>query len=115
MASRVQPRTSWWKGFLESSFPPPAVPAPAGERTTRRRIGSACAVLSLAVVVCALAIGLHGAPPLSPRPPVIDAAIVIARAIMGLGMLGVGLSLLRIGEHLLLSRGPADERPRDSH
>jgi len=68
------------------------------ERLSRRRLGAACAVVGAVLVVVAFFVGLAGPPTDVWGSPNVLAAIVLARALMGLGMLGVGVVLLRMGE-----------------
>jgi hypothetical protein len=72
--------------------------AVAAEHLNRRRLGAGCAVVGLALVVAALVVGLGGPPADLWGSPNVLAAVVLARAIMGVGMLGVGVVLLRMGE-----------------
>jgi hypothetical protein len=104
MPSAVQPRTSWLKTVFASTSVAPPLP----DRVLERRLGMACAVLALVFLVFGLAVGLRGAPPLSPRPPTIDAALVIAHALVGLGLLAFAVALLRIGERFFVGRPGAD-------
>jgi hypothetical protein len=67
----------------------------------RRRIGAASGVLGLFFVVLGLVLGLRGAPGAS-QAPVVIASLVLARALMCLGMLGLGVGLMRFGARLLL-------------
>jgi hypothetical protein len=108
MSSSVQPRTSWWRTFLAS----PSAGPPLSNRAVEKGVGMACAGLSLVLLVFGLAVGLRGAPPLSSRSPTVDAALVIAHALVGLGLLAFGAALLLIGERFFVGRsGPDGARP----
>jgi hypothetical protein len=103
MSSSVQPRTSWWRTFLSS-------PAgqPLSNRAVEKGLGTACAGLSLVFLVFGLAVGLRGAPPLSSRSPMVDAALVVAHALVGLGLLAFGAALLPIGARFFAGRSGPD-------
>ena len=114
MSSSVQARPAWWKTLLASSFPPPPALSPVVDRILEKRIGLASAALSLVLLVFALAVGLRGAPPLSARSPMVDAALVLARALMGLGLLGFGIALLGVGARFFLGGSRGDGSRSDS-
>jgi hypothetical protein len=95
-----QPRPSWLHSLLASTLPPPgaAHTALAAERLNQRRWGAACVAVALILCIAALVVGFSGPPADSSLSQSVLAAVVVARALMGLGMLGVGAVLLRIGE-----------------
>jgi len=89
------PRTSWWRALITSTLAPPL---PLDERTLNRRLGLACVLASPLLVGLALVIGLRGDP--STSSPTLSFAIIIARALLALGMLAFSHSLLKMGERL---------------
>jgi hypothetical protein len=95
-----QPRPSWLHSLLASTLPPPgaAHTALATERLNQRRLGATCVAVALILCIAALVVGFSGPPADSSLSQSVLAAVVVARALMGLGMLGVGAVLLRIGE-----------------
>jgi len=90
------------------------VPASVIDRALEKRLGMASAGLSLVLLVFALAVGLRGAPPLSSRSPMVDAALVIAHAVVGLGLLAFGVALLCVGAQFFIGRASGDSARRDS-
>jgi hypothetical protein len=63
----------------------------------------------LILCIAALLVGFSGPPSDSSLSQSVLAAVVVARALMGLGMLGVGAVLLRIGERWFrLGHDPRD-------
>jgi hypothetical protein len=70
----------------------------------RRRVGVFATAIGLVLVIFGIAFGLRGAPTSSSLEPVVLGAIVVARALAGLGMLAFGMWLLRLGERLLLEK-----------
>jgi hypothetical protein len=98
-----QPRSSWLHSLLASTLPPPGEPnaALAAALLNQRRLGAACVGLAVILCIAAFVVGLGGPPADSPLSQSVLAAVVVARAIMGVGMLGAGLVLLRTGERWL--------------
>jgi hypothetical protein len=70
----------------------------------RRQAGIFSMVIGLILVVFGVALGLRGAPTGSSFDPVVVAALVVARALAGLGVLALGMWLLRFGERLLAEK-----------
>ncbi len=95
-----QPRPSWLHSLLASTLPPPGPEhaALAAEHLNQRRLGATCIAGALILCIVALIVGFSGPPADSSLSQSVLAAVVVARALMGLGMLGVGAVLLRIGE-----------------
>ena len=95
-----QLRPSWLHSLLASTLPPPgSAQAPlAAEHLNRRRLGAICVAVALILCIAALLVGFSGPPSDSSLSQSVLAAVVVARALMGLGMLGVGAVLLLIGE-----------------
>lgn len=95
-----QLRPSWLHSLLASTLPPPgSAQAPlAVEHLNWRRLGATCVAVGLILCIAALLVGFSGPPADSSLSQSVLAAVVVARALMGLGMLGVGAVLLRIGE-----------------
>jgi hypothetical protein len=92
--------TSWFQSLLASTLPPPAA-LPSGvaaERQNRRLLAGVCLVVALALVVSGLVVGLSAPSSDSGPSSSVLAAVVMARALMGVGMLGAGLVFLRMGE-----------------
>jgi hypothetical protein len=89
------PRTSWWRTLLDSTLAPPAS---IDVHTLRRRVGVACGVLALAFVAIGLVVGLRAVPGQAVVSPGVAIAVVVARALVALGMLGLGYALMRMGE-----------------
>jgi hypothetical protein len=71
---------------------------------SRARIGVACAVVGLGIVVTALVVGLASAAPEAHVSATVAAAMVIGRALVAVGAMGVGYALLRMAERLLSAR-----------
>jgi hypothetical protein len=94
----------------------PAMPsAMAAERLSRRLLAGVCLVVALALGVSGLVVGLSApSSDLGPASSVL-AAVVVARALMGVGMLGAGLVFLRMGERwFTLELGKLDPGGPDS-
>ena len=98
-AARGAP-TSWFRSLLASTLPPPAAMpgAMAAGRLNRRLLAGVCVVFALALVVSGLVVGLSAPSSDSGPSSSVLAAVVMARALMGVGMLGAGLVFLRMGE-----------------
>jgi hypothetical protein len=94
-------RTSWLQSLLASTLPSPGSQASSAETVRRARVAWACAVLAVALIVSALFMGLSAPPAESAFASNVVAALVIARALMSLGMLATGLTLLRMSERWL--------------
>jgi|HubBroStandDraft_1064217.scaffolds.fasta_scaffold221117_2 hypothetical protein len=90
------PRTSWWRALISSTLAPPL---PLDDRTLTRRVGVTCVAVAVVLIFVSLAIGLRGDP--SASSPMLSFAIVIARAVVALGILALCHSLLRMGERIL--------------
>jgi hypothetical protein len=106
------PRTSWWRALLASTLPPSAAVDPTTEtalspeapRVMRARIAGALAVLGLASMLTALTLGFRGAPPALMGLPLLASAVVISRCLTGLGLLAVGVTLLRGAERIYFTK-----------
>ncbi len=111
--------TSWWRSLLASTSPPPTAGMGsvlnASTSVPAHRFAAVCGAVAAGLFVVALIVGLWGAPSQIFMPPIVSAAIVIARALVGLGLLGFSVALLRMGERALfrasneageLKRGP---------
>jgi hypothetical protein len=113
----AEPKTSWWKALLSSTFRPPAPGAAAGaELPLDHRIAIACAAGGARWLLGAGGGGRGGAPSRPPAP--VAAAMVASRGLFGLGLLGVSYALLRMAERFF-QRGRAyhdargdERRPR---
>ena len=83
-----------------------AGPSPHDEASLalRRRLGVVSTAVGLVLVVCGVALGLRGVPVNSSLEPVVVGALIVARALAGLGVLAFGTWLLRLGERLLLEK-----------
>lgn len=99
--ARASRAASSWQGIFASLFARVAV---RDERAFRRRVGSASVVLGFGLAVVGLVLGLRGATANASFAPVVTASLIVARALAGLGMLAFGVTLLRIGERLLLGK-----------
>jgi hypothetical protein len=105
------PRTSWWRALLASTLPPSAAVdptetalSPEAPRVMRARIAGALAVLGLASMLTALTLGFRGAPPALMGLPLLASAVVISRCLTGLGLLAVGVTLLRGAERIYFTK-----------
>jgi hypothetical protein len=65
-------------------------------------MGWASGVFGFALAIVGLALSLRAAHADASVVPVVAAAFVVARALTGLGVLAFGLSLMHLGERLLL-------------
>jgi hypothetical protein len=95
----------WWRNLLSSTLPPLAAGSPFLERVMYARAAVACMVLSLAVVLLALVIGLRGVPAELFTPPIVAAAVLMARALVALGLLAVSAALVIAAERLFRASG----------
>jgi hypothetical protein len=100
-AMPTEPRPSWWRALMTSTFPPPSlVPAaPTDERVLKRRIGATCAGMAIGFVILALALALRGAE--AAYNPTVTAALVLGRSLVAVGFLGFGYGLLSMAERLI--------------
>jgi hypothetical protein len=114
-------KPSWLRGLLTATFPPPPPDAVTlDERTLRKRTGSAAALLSMALVITSLVVGLRSAPALEPA---VASTVVASRAALALGLLAFAFALLRAAERLFflpserIDSPPAHaaERPGATH
>jgi hypothetical protein len=99
-------KPSWLRTLLTSTFPPsstqrnPAPDAPVKATTA----GTIFAVLGLVFAVVALVTGLRGAPSDATVPPIVSAALVIARALVALGAGALSFGMFRQAERLLVKQ-----------
>jgi hypothetical protein len=109
--------TSWWRALLASAVPPaPEAGVPAAlPHALRLRVAAIAAGLGLLAFVVAFAVGFHGPPADLLMSSSVAASIVLGHAIMGAGLLVVGLGLLRAAERLAFAApsGERDDRRRD--
>ena len=97
-------RSSWWRSLLTATVPPGRRDAVSvDEVVLRKRAGAGAAVLSFALVVAALVVGLRSAPAIEPA---VAATVVASRAVIALGLLAFALALGRAAERLFFA--PAD-------
>jgi hypothetical protein len=102
-------RSSWWRGLLTATFPPPRDAVSADDRVLRKRIGSIAAGVAAALVIVALVAGLRPAPS---GEAAVAATVVASRAAVALGLLAFAYALLRAAERLFFP--PADTQATDS-
>jgi hypothetical protein len=98
----AQPRASWWRALLTTTFAPAASASALDANALRRRMAAACAGLALGLVLLALVLGFRSAPSLEPA---VAAAVVVSRALVALGMIAFGGALLRTAERFLAASG----------
>lgn len=107
MPPLAEPKTSWWRALLASTLGPPSPGITAGDaRTVDLRISAICAGAALVLFLVALGVGLAGAPS---QTPAIAVAVVAARSVLALGLLGVAFSLLRMAERFFTRRSEEHE------
>jgi hypothetical protein len=99
-----------WKALVGSFFTPrhgepgtTATPV-ALDNHVAQRLGLLSICFGIVFAVAGVVVALRSASLANGVAPVITAALVIARALAGLGLVGFGLGLMRLGEHLLLSK-----------
>jgi hypothetical protein len=111
-APRAAP-SSWWRALLASAVPPAR---DAGNQvlaqSLRLRLAGLAAGLGLLSFIVAFVVGFHGPPADLLMSSTVAASIVLAHAFMGVGLLAVGLGLLRAAERLAFAR-PLRERDGD--
>ncbi|MDP9001019.1 MAG: hypothetical protein M3O46_13000, partial [Myxococcota bacterium] len=95
------------KSFLASLFwrrterQPMASPPPQLEaRIVRQRAGFASVAIGFVFAIVGVALGVRTAPG-APLAPVVTASLVLAHALAGLGMVALGLTIVRLGQRLL--------------
>ena len=102
----AEPKHSWWRALLASTIGPPSPGITAGDaRTVDLRIAAICAGAALVLFLVALGVGLAGAPS---QAPAIAVAVVAARSVFALGLLGVAFSILRMAERFFTRRSEQD-------
>ena len=103
----MKPR--WWQALLSqiSQIPGAGSRAPKAEERqrawTRQRIGIACGLVGLTIIVSSIAAayaGLSAARLDNPGQASLAVAIVLARAAVAIAAMGVGYSMLRMAERL---------------
>jgi hypothetical protein len=92
--------SSWWRALLQSTRPDAMPGALSGGSTMRLRIAIANAALALILIAVALAIGLRDPPSDLRVPAIVSAAIVVARALVAVGLMACSTTLLRVAERL---------------
>ena len=100
-------RTSWWQALLATSVPPAngllqsnGALYPAAARVLERRIALASAIVGLVLLAFAIVAVLWvGSPPAFGG---IGPAVLIARALVSLGVLAVGVTCLRTAERFFV-------------
>jgi hypothetical protein len=102
--SRIVPLA---KSLLASLFwrqterqPTARPPPPLEARIVRQRAGFASIAIGFVFAIFGVALGLRTAPG-APLAPVVTASLVLAHALAGLGMVALGLTLIRLGQRLL--------------
>ncbi len=96
--ARVPTAAPWWRALAASVLGPASTVA--GAERVRAPVAVTCAAFGVASIVLALAVGFRAAPNELLMPSAVAASIVIARALMAVGLLGTGLALLRAAERL---------------
>jgi hypothetical protein len=99
----ASPRPSWLQSLLTTTFPPPGTAHHANPDAPIRpsTAGAVFAAMGLFFAFVALVTGLRGAPE-EIMPPVVAAALVIARALVALGAGALSFAMLRQAERLLV-------------
>jgi hypothetical protein len=117
LRSAERPRPSWLHSLLASTLPPPAPTAAevAAERIRQRLVAAVCAVVAFGLIITALFVGLGGPPADSGLSSSVLAAVVVARALMGVGLLGTGVALLLMGERWFVLGSGGRRDSVDSH
>jgi hypothetical protein len=69
-----------------------------------QRLGLLSICFGIVIAVAGVAVALRSASLANAVAPVVTASLIIARALAGLGLVGFGVSLMRLGERLLLSK-----------
>jgi hypothetical protein len=105
-------RTSWWRALLTNTVPPSS--GAGALQGVRMRLAVLTAALGLISFVVALVVGFGGPPQDLLMSSTVAASIVIAHAVMGLGLFAVGLGLLRAAERMYFEPPTADAHGRDA-
>lgn len=103
--------SSWWRALLQSTRPNAMPDSLSDARTTRLRIAVTCVALALLWTAIALAIGLRDPPSDLLAPAIVTAAVVVARALIAVGLIAFSATLLRVAERLFAA--VRDGRPDD--
>lgn len=103
----LQPKPSWLRNLLTTTFPPPGTPIQANPDAPIRAstAGAVFAGMGLFFALVALITGLRGAPT-EIMPPVVAASLVIARALVALGAGALSFAMFRQAERLLVQEPP---------
>lgn len=104
--------SSWWRALLLSTRPDAMQGALSDGSTMRLRIAVASAALALIWIAIALAIGLRDPPSDLLVPASVSAAIVVARALIAVGLIAFSTTLLRVAERLFAA---VRDGRRDDH
>ena len=110
---RVAP-SSWWRALLASAVPPApeAGTEPMGQ-SLRLRLAAFAAGLGLLSFIVAFVVGFRGPPADLLMSSTVAASMVLAHAFMGVGLLAVGLGLLRAAERLAFAAPAPPRASRD--
>jgi hypothetical protein len=109
-----------WKARVGSFFTarpsqPEATPTPlALENHVVQRLGLLSIFFGIVLSFAGVAVALRSASLATAVAPVVTASLVIARALAGLGLVGFGVAMMRLGERLLLSKSGLLREPERS-
>jgi hypothetical protein len=106
-------RTSWWRALLQPTVPVGALGISSPRGAVQLRLAASSLVVALIMVPVAVAVGLREPPSEWLISPAVSAAVVMARALVSLGLLAFSFVLLRIAERLFAA-SQLPERDADS-
>jgi hypothetical protein len=99
-ASPADARSSWWRALLQSTRAAATQDVSRPSSAVQLRIAASSAALAVVTVPIAAIIGLRDAPSDILVPPTVSAAVVIARALVAVGLIAFSVALLQIAERL---------------
>jgi hypothetical protein len=93
-------RSSWWRALLQSTRAAATQDVSSPSSAVQLRIAASSAALAVVTVPIAVIIGLRDAPSDLLVPPTVSAAVVIARALVAVGLIAFSVALLQIAERV---------------
>jgi hypothetical protein len=99
-AATADSRSSWWRALLQSTRAAATQDVSPPSSVVQVRVAASSAALAVVTIPIAMVIGLRDAPSDILVPQTVSAAVVIARALVAVGLIAFSVALLQIAERL---------------